>query len=136
MYENNPSGFSCIIGDTLVTLADGKEIPLTELNGDDKIRAWDFVNGKSTSAPLTGFFKGSNEGCDMTEGKFIAINSDGQEYVGYAFAKVNRIFVDGKATETLESQCSGYLNYLPGDFITGNDGHLAICNMFDQEVNL
>lgn len=155
---------SCITGDTLITLEDGKEIPVAELKDNDKIRVWDFVNGCMTSAPLTGFFKSTHDGLDvirvefddgsnvgvivehlffdLTEGKFIAINSDSQEYVGHEFAKVtpegevvpvkvSRIFLDGKAAETFAPQPKGYLNYLAGGVISGNDGQLGICNMFD-----
>ena len=161
---NAPESDNCITGDTLVTLEDGREIPVAELKDDDKIRVWDFEKGELTSAPLTGFFKsnnkeldvvriefedGSNVGVivehlffDMTEGKFIAINSDSQEYVGHEFAKVtpegkvvpvkvSRIFLDGKATETFAPQAEGYLNYLAGGVISGNDGQLGICNRFD-----
>ena len=158
---------SCITGDTLVTLEDGREIPVTELKDDDKIRIWDFVNGCMTSAPMTAFFKetlsdgldvvrvefedGSNVGVivehlffDLTEGKFIAINSDSQEYVGHEFAKVSkdgkvsplkvsRIFLDGKSTETYAPH-TGELNYLAGGFISGNDGQLAWCNRFEFDT--
>ncbi len=161
------SGWSCITGDTLVTLEDGREIPVAELKDNDKIRIWDFVNGCMASAPMTAFFKetpsdgldvvrvefedGSNVGVivehlffDLTEGKFIAINSDSQEYVGHEFAKVNkdgkvtpvkvsRIFKDGKATETYAPH-TGELNYLAGGFISGNDGQLAWCNRFEFDT--
>ena len=157
----------CITGDTLITLEDGREIPVAELKDDDKIKVWDFENGRMTSAPLTGFFKDSNEGLnvvrvefedgsnvgvivehlffDMMEGKFIAINSDSQEYVGHEFAKVNaegqivpvkvsRIYLDGKTTETFGPQPEGHWNYLAGGFISGNDGQLAMCNMFEYDA--
>ena len=160
IYEQD-SDFRCITGDTIVTLEDGKQIPVAELKDDDKIRVWDFVNGRMTSAPFTGFFKSCNDGLDVirvefedgsnvgvivehlffdiTEGNFIAINSDSQQYVGHEFAKVSpegkvtpvkvsRIFLDGKATETFAPQPRGYLNYLAGGFISGNDGQIALCN--------
>ncbi len=83
---------------------------------------------------------------DLTEGKFIAINSDSQEYVGHEFAKVtpegkvvpvkvSRIYNDGKATKTFAPQCRGYLNYLAGGFISGNDGQLGLCNTFEFDTN-
>ena len=158
----------CVTGDTLITLEDGREIPIAELTNDDRIKTWDFDTGELTSAPLTVLYKntvddgadiirvefedGSTVGViyehlffDLTEGKFIAINSDNQEFVGHEFAKVNpegkvipvkvsRIFKDGKANETFAAQCSGYLNYLTGGFITGNDGQLGLCNMFDFDT--
>ena len=160
IVEQDSGGF-CITGDTLVTLEDGREIPVAELKDDDKIRVWDFENGCIASAPLTAFFKGneeldvvrvefedgSNVGVivehlffDMTEGKFIAINSDSQEYVGHEFAKVtpegvvpvkvSRIYLDGRAKESFAPH-TGELNYLAGGFISGNDGQLAWCNRFE-----
>ena len=51
------SNDSCIIGYTLITLENSKEIPAAELNDDDNIRNWDFLNGEITSAHLTGFYK-------------------------------------------------------------------------------
>ncbi len=104
---------SCITGDTLVTLSDGQEIPVSELQDDSEIKAWDFDKGCLTSAPLTAFFKhnfdepldvirigfedGSTVGVifehlffDLTLNKFIAINADSQDFIGHYFAKVNQ----------------------------------------------
>lgn len=134
-------GSSCITGDTLVTLEDGREIPVCELKDDDKIMAWDFENGCITSAPLTALFKknfddgrdiirvefddSSGVGViaehlffDVGEKKFIAVNSDSQDLIGHLFARVNRdgyidiarvekIYLDGKTTETYAPQCLG-----------------------------
>lgn len=83
---------------------------------------------------------------DMAEGKFVPVNADSQDYIGHEFAKVtpegkvipvkvSRIYADGKATETFGPQCSGYLNYLAGGFITGNDGQLELCNMFEYDTD-
>ena len=106
-------GSSCITGDTLVTLEDGREIPVSELKDDDKIMTWDFENGCVTSAPLTALFKknfdepldiirvkfddGSSIGIiyehlffDVGENKFVAINSDSQKFIGHLFAKVDK----------------------------------------------
>ncbi len=164
--DNDPSG--CVTGDTLITLEDGREIPIAELTNNDRIKTWDFDAGKLASAPLTVLYKnkvddgadiirlefedGSTVGViyehlffDITEGKFVAINSDNQEFVGHEFAKVNpegkvipvkvsRIFKDGKAHETFGAQGSGYLNFLTAGFISGNDGQLGLCNMFDFDT--
>ena len=158
----------CVTGDTLITLEDGREIPIAELTPNDRIKTWDFNTGNLTSAPLTALYKntvdegadiirlefedGSNVGViyehlffDLTEGKFIAINSDNQEFVGHEFAKVNpegnvipvkvgRIFKDGKAHETFAAQGSGYLNFLTAGFISGNDGQLGLCNKFEFDT--
>ena len=46
--------WKCITGDTLITLADGKQIPVSELKDSDEIQTWDFDEGKLTTAPLMG----------------------------------------------------------------------------------
>lgn len=95
---------SCITGDTKVKLADGKEIPVSELKEDDIIQAWDFDKGCIISVPLTAFFRrkfhngadvirvdfedGSNVGVikehlffDLDEKKFVAVNADSQDFI-------------------------------------------------------
>ena len=171
IYAQDPADSSgdsgCITGDTLITLEDGREIPIAELTNNDRITTWDFNTGKLASAPLTAFYKNTvDEGSDiirlefedgsivgviyehlffdLTEGKFIAINSDNQEFVGHEFAKVKdgkvipvkvtKIFKDGKAHKTFAAQGSGYLNFLTAGFISGNDGQLGLCNMFDFDT--
>ena len=155
---------SCITGDTLVTLEDGTEIPVSELKDDDKIQMWDFENGEVSCAPLTAFVKrskpdgfdvirvafedGSNVGViqghlffDITLGQFVEVNADSQDFIGHEFAKVKdgkatpvkvtAIYSDGKETESYGPQAEGSWNYIAGGFITGNEGQLAMCNMFD-----
>ncbi len=164
--DNDSSG--CVTGDTLITLEDGSEKPIAELTKDDRIKTWDFNTGNLASAPLTVLYKntvddgtdiirvefedGSTVGViyehlffDLTEGRFVAINSDNQEFVGHEFAKVDseskvipvkvtKIFKDGKAHETFGAQGSGYLNFLTAGIISGNDGQLGLCNMFDFDT--
>lgn len=102
----------CITGDTLVTLKDGRNIPVSELHDDDEIMCWDFYNSCPVYAPLTAFFKkhddnpinvirihfedGSTIGViyehlffDLTLGKFIAVNADSIDFIGHDFAKIN-----------------------------------------------
>ena len=154
----------CITGDTLITLEDGREIPVSELKDDDRIQIWDFMKGSVKGVPLAGFFKsskpdgfdvirvefedGSNVGVivehlffDLTLGKFVAVNADSQDYVGHEFAKVidgeavpvkvTAIHPDGKVSESYGPQAEGSWNYIAGGVITGNDGQLAMCNMFE-----
>ena len=155
---------SCITGDTLVTLEDGREIPVSELQDDDKIQVWDFGKGEVSSAPLTAFVKrsdpdgfsvirvefedGSNVGTiqghlffDLTLDKFVEVSADSQDFAGHEFAKVKggkvipvkvtAIYPDGKAAESYGPQAMGSWNFIAGGFITGNEGQLAMCNMFD-----
>lgn len=103
---------SCITGDAKVRLSDGKEIPVSELNEDDKIQAWDFECGRIVVVPLTAFFRrkknsgidvirvafedGSSVGVikehlffDLDEKKFVAVNAESKDFIGHNFAKVN-----------------------------------------------
>ena len=108
-------GDGCLTGDTLITLEDGMEIPVSELKDDGRIQVWDFETGELSSAPLTAFVKrsnpdgfdvirveledGSNVGVivghlffDLTLGKFVEVNTEHQDFVGHEFVKV----IDGK----------------------------------------
>ena len=114
----------CITGDTLVTLPDGREIPVAELQDTDEIKTWDFDNGCLSSAPLSAFFKhssdepfdlirinfedGSTVGViyehlffDLTLNKFIAVNADNLDFTRHYFAKVNQ---DGYITPVQVTQ--------------------------------
>ncbi|MBQ6664078.1 MAG: hypothetical protein IJM68_00680 [Synergistaceae bacterium] len=159
---------SCITGDTRVRLWSGHEIPVSDLTGAHRLLAWDFDNGRPVIALLTAFFKrngdkeydvirvkfedGSSVGVvkehlffDLTEGKFVAINKDSQDFIGHEFAKINGagkvipvkvkdIFLDGTVTETYAPQ-TAWLNFVAEGFITGNDGQLGLCNRFDFDTN-
>ena len=159
---------SCITGDTLVRLADGSDIPVSELKDDDEIQAWDFEKGELVLVPLMGFYRGKNEDgfdvirvefedgskvgiivehlfFDMELRKFVAINSDSQEYIGHKFAKVNeageveplkvaRIYTDGKVYESYGPQPEEHYNFIVGGVISGNDGQLGLVNRFDFDA--
>ena len=106
-------------------------------DGEDVYRI-DFEDGSTVGVIFEHLF------FDITEGKFIAINSDSQEFVGHEFAKVkdgkivpvkvSKIYKDGKVTETFGPQAEGHLNFLTGGFITGNGGQIGLCNMFDFDT--
>ena len=160
-------GSSCVTGDTRVRLYNGHEIPVSELTEAHRLLIWDFEEGHAGLGLLTAFFKrsgdkkydvirvafedGSSIGIvkehlffDLTEGKFVAINKDSQDYIGHSFAKIDGagkvfpvrvkdIYPDGTVTETYAPQ-TGWLNFVAEGFITGNDGQLGLCNRFDFDV--
>ena len=163
-----PRSSGCITGETTVRLSDGQEIPVSELDEGDEIQAWDFEEGCLVSVPLTAFFKrakndgvevirvdfedGSSVGViyehlffDMTDGKFIAVNSNSQDFIGHDFAKVTpegeivpvkvkNIYASGKAEKMYAPQSCGHLNFLAEGFITGNDGQLGLCNRYKYDI--
>lgn len=57
MYEPDfvpPSTKSaCVAAGTLITLADGRKVPVEELSGDEELLVWDLFAGKCSSAPIS-----------------------------------------------------------------------------------
>ena len=43
---------SCVTGDTLVTLADGSQVRIDSLTGNELVKVWDFYKGEYTVAPI------------------------------------------------------------------------------------
>lgn len=103
------SGGGCFTPDTMITLGDGSQKRVDELEETDIIQVYDFDNGKVTSAPITVFHKVEEEApvlrvefangisigivkdhClfDLTDRCFVLINSDAQEeeLEGHTFA--------------------------------------------------
>ena len=79
---------------------------------------------------------------DFNERKFVAVNAQADYLIGHHFARVDsegnvkpvklvEIIRDEKATESFAPQCKGHLNFLANGFISGNDGQLPFCNMFE-----
>lgn len=105
----------------------------TNADGFDVIRV-EFEDGSSVGVVLGHLF------FDITLGKFVEINADNQDFVGQEFAKVidgkavpvkvTAIHTDGREKECYAPQAEGSWNYITEGFITGNEGQLAICNMF------
>lgn len=47
-----PSGGSCLAEGTLITLADGSQVPVESLTGDEKLLVWNLYTGKFDTAPI------------------------------------------------------------------------------------
>lgn len=43
---------TCVTSDTLITLADGTQVPVESLTGNEMLLVWDHTTGKLTSAPI------------------------------------------------------------------------------------
>ena len=120
--KDEPKNKSCVTPDTLITLADGSEKRVDELENTDRLLVWDFDNGCLTDAPMTffhmmkeeapvlrvSFSDGTSVGVveehvffDLTDRRFVAIYSAEQEewLAGHSFAKL----VDGQITEVVLS---------------------------------
>ena len=108
----------CITPDTLITLANGTEKRVDELQDDDRLMIWDFDRGCLSEAGITFFHRVKEEApvlrvsfsdgidvgvvmehafFDLTDRRFVAIHSTSQapELIGHRFAKL----AGGKLTE-------------------------------------
>ena len=110
LKEASSGSSPCVTGDTLVTLADGTQVRIDSLTGNELVKVWDFYKGEYTVAPIAilqnhgyenfdevklvfsdgteintinghGFF-------DAEENKFILIDKyNVADYVGHEFVK-------------------------------------------------
>ena len=108
----------CITPDTMITLADGTEKRVDELQDDDRLMIWDFDRGCLSEAGITFFHRVKEEApvlrvsfsdgidvgvvmehafFDLTDRRFVAIHSASQapELLGHRFAKLS----GGRLTE-------------------------------------
>ena len=51
-YIKQSSGGSCVAEGTLVTLANGTQVPVETLKGNEELLVWDMLNGTYASAPI------------------------------------------------------------------------------------
>ena len=51
-YIKQSSGGSCVAEGTLVTLANGTQVPVETLTGNERLLVWDMLNGTYSSAPI------------------------------------------------------------------------------------
>ena len=101
---------SCVTGDTLITLADGSQVRVDSLTGNEMLLVWDHVKGELSVAPIAYivnhdetiskhnvmslvFSDGSNVDIigehvffDKTLNKYVAITADNvNEFIGHVF---------------------------------------------------
>lgn len=51
-YDPTAAESACVAAGTLITLADGRQVPVEELSGDEELLVWDLFVGKYSSAPI------------------------------------------------------------------------------------
>lgn len=107
IYSSNSTG--CVTTGTLITLADGSQVPVEKLTGDELLLVWNLETGKYDSAPMVfidsdpvaeyeiihayfedgtdveiisehGFF-------DLELKKYVYFDVDAAQYIGHTFVK-------------------------------------------------
>ena len=100
---------SCVTEGTLVTLADGTQVAVEDLTGEEELLVWDMINGTYSSAPI--LFVDSEEETtydvitltfsdgtqvevidehaffDLTLNEYVFLRSDAAQYIGHSFHK-------------------------------------------------
>lgn len=107
--ESNSS--SCVTPDTLITLADGSQVRVDSLTGDEQLLVWNMETGKLDSAPIMFvdndpeatyeviklYFSDGTEVKVISEhgfwdydlNKYVYLDRNAAEYIGHTFAKQN-----------------------------------------------
>ena len=100
---------ACVTAGTLVTLADGTQVAVETLTGNEELLVWDMLNGTYSSAPI--LFVDSEEETtydvitltfsdgtqvevidehaffDLTLNEYVFLRSDAAQYIGHSFHK-------------------------------------------------
>ena len=109
-FYDEDEGGTCVTGDTLVTLADGTQVRVDSLTGNELLRVWDHTTGTITYAPIAYIVNhdetisehnvlkmafsdgnyleiiGEHVFYDKTLNKYVAITADNvDEYIGHVF---------------------------------------------------
>ena len=115
---------SCVTPDTLVTLADGTQVRIDELTGNEQLLVWNHLTGKLETAPVAYIVNHNGEISeqevirlgfanakevkmiaehvfyDVTLGRYVAITAENAEsFIGHKFLALN---ADATAVEPIE----------------------------------
>lgn len=121
VYEKSPpsggSNSKCITEGTLITLANGEQVPVEQLTGDEMLLVWNLYTGTFDTAPIL-FIDHDDEGMyeviklsfsdgttveviyehafwDFNLNKYVFLRSDADQYLGHWFNK-QIIYEDGQ----------------------------------------
>ena len=111
-YTSNSSG-SCITAGSLITLANGTQVAVENLTGNEQLLVWDMYTGTFSSAPILfidsdtqatydvitlTFSDGTTVNVidehaffDITLNKYVFLRSDASQYIGHYFTKHNQM---------------------------------------------
>lgn len=117
--SSSAAGSSCVTAGTLITLADGTQIPVEQLTGEEMLLVWNLETGKYDAAPIMFidsdpeseydvinlyFSDGTNVKVISEHGfwdydlnKYVYLDENASQYIGHKFAKQN-----GDAIEQVE----------------------------------
>ena len=105
-----PSSGNCITGDTLITLADGRQVPVEDLTGEEMLLVWNLETGRYEAAPIVFVDSDAKTECevirlvfsdgtdveiiyehgffDVTTGEYVYLDAyNAENYIGHSFIK-------------------------------------------------
>ena len=110
------SGGSCVAPGTLITLANGSQVPVEELTGSEELLAWNLETGSYDSAPIVFVDSDERAECevirltfsdgtevevisehgffDIDLGEYVYLDRDAAQYIGHSFIKQGDLAAD------------------------------------------
>jgi len=159
--EQNGGSQSCVAEGTLVTLANGSQVAVESLTGDEELLVWDMFNGTYASAPILFIDKDEEATYEIVEltfsdntvvkvisehaffdvdaQEYVFLREDAAKYVGHTFNKgdVNvelvNVNVYEEVTTTYSPVTSGALCYYVNGMLSMPGNTEAFVNIFAVE---
>ncbi len=135
--DSSSSGNTCVTPDTLITLADGSQVMVKDLKGDEELLVWNFFTGKAEVSPLLCVDKDpaveyeviyltfsdgtivkviSEHGFyDVDENKYVYLDREAGKHIGHRFMKsgqtvtLEKVELKREVTEALSPVSYGHL---------------------------
>ncbi len=154
-------GTGCVTPDTLITLADGSQVMVKDLKGDEELLVWNFFTGKAEASPLLYVDKDpameyevihltfsdgtvvkviSEHGFyDVDENKYVYLDRDAGKYVGHRFIKsgqtvaLAKVELKREVTEALSPVSYGHLCCYVNGMLSMPGGIDGMFNYFDVD---
>lgn len=164
--DDETSSGSCLLPNTLVTMADGTKVPVQDIQPGDMLRVFNHETGQYDVAPVLfndyepakqvnvinlEFSNGSYVGVisehgffDLDEMKYIYIDEYNYDnYIGHRFyvdsgteATLTRAYVTQKYTEVYSPVTRYHMNYFTEDILSMPGGIEGLFNIFEYDDNL
>ncbi len=123
LFYDEDEGGLCVTPDTLVTLADGTQVRVDALTGEEELLVWNHETGTLDTASVAYIVDHNKQEIitevtaltfsdetvlniieehvfyDVTLNKYVAIGADAAQYIGHSFAKVSE---NGDVLETVQ----------------------------------
>lgn len=159
--SNSSGGGNCIAEGSLITLADGSQVTVENLKGDEELLVWNMYTGKLDKVPILfidsdprmeyeviklrfsdgttvevisehGFF-------DITLNKYVYLSNDAEKYIGHLFKKQNAevrlvgVDIVKETTTAWSPVTAGHLCYYVNGMLTMPGGIEGLFNIFEVD---